>query len=84
MTIAKTKIALKREMPCNHLLALNVLDDFFAMMNFDYLIRAGSAYSEMAGNLGRVKMEIWPYDLRWEGNTLIITEVGIAERKQVS
>ncbi len=60
---------------------LNVLDDFFAMMNFEYLIRAGSAYSEMAGNLGKVKMEIWPHDLRWEGNTLIITEVGITERK---
>ena len=60
---------------------LNVLDDFFAMMNFDYLIRAGSGFSEMVGTLGKVKMEIWPYDLRWEGNTLIITEVGITERK---
>ena len=52
LTIAKTKILEARD-ALQSPSGLNVLDDFFAMMNFDYLIRAGSAFSEMAGNLGK-------------------------------
>ena len=50
----------------------NVLEDFFAMMHFDALIRAGSHYSAMAGVLGGVSYEVSPASYRWEGRKLII------------
>lgn len=59
----------------------NVLEDFFSMMEFDCLIRAGSNYSSTAGDLGRIKLEIRPSEYVWEGSKLIITEVAIFERE---
>ena len=58
----------------------NVLEDFFAMMDFDALIRSGSHYSAMAGVLGGISYEVSPASYRWEGKKLIIPSVDIVER----
>ena len=60
--------------------ALNVLDDFFSMAEFEVLIRPSSCFSRMAGHLGRPKLEIWPNKHRWEGRKLIMTEICVQER----
>lgn len=60
----------------------NVLTDFFAMMDFDCLIRAGSHYSYMAGILGRIPLEISPIKSHWEGSKLIITQISITKRTE--
>ena len=58
----------------------NVLEDFFAMMDFDALIRAGSNYSAMAGAIGQVSYEAFPTTTRWEGRKLITTQICTLER----
>jgi hypothetical protein len=58
----------------------NVLSDFFNMMNFDCLIRAGSNYSAMAGIIGQVKLEIKPTSYVWNGNILIIDKAKVIDR----
>lgn len=40
----------------------NVLEDFFAITKFDYLIRPQSNFSFVAGRLANLKMEIFPSD----------------------
>ena len=57
-----------------------MLEDFFAMMDFDALIRSGSHYSAMAGVLGGISYEVSPDSYRWEGKKLIIPSVDIVER----
>ena len=59
----------------------NVLEDFFAMMDFDALIRAGSYYSGMAGYIGEIGYVVWPRSCEWKGRRLITTEVYLAERR---
>lgn len=59
----------------------NVLEDFFAMMQFDVVIRAQSWFSEMACRLARPKLEISVGEHRWEGRKLVITENIIWTRK---
>ncbi len=58
----------------------NVLEDFFNIMRFDCLIRSASHFSEMAGAIGRIKLEIKPEQIRWEGRKLIVTTVKVIER----
>lgn len=58
----------------------NVLEDFFSMMTFDWLIRPDSWYSDMAGKIGRVKFEIKPNHYRWEGKKLVIWEAEVITR----
>ena len=58
----------------------NVLEDFFAMMDFDALIRSGSHYSAMAGVLGGISYEVSPASYKWEDKKLIIPSVDIVER----
>lgn len=58
----------------------NVLEDFFAMMNFNALIRPSSHYSAMPGVLGGVSYDASPASYRWEGRKLIITSANIVER----
>lgn len=59
----------------------HVLEDFFAMMHFDCLIRSTSHFSTSAGILGRIKLDIGPEQHVWHGNTLYITGIRITERK---
>lgn len=58
----------------------NVLEDFYAMMQFDCLIRGQSHYSIWAGILGRIKLEIGPEHFEWQGNDLYITSSKVIER----
>lgn len=58
----------------------NVLEDFFAMMQFDCVVRAASWFSSMACLIGRPKIEIRASDYRWEGRKLIITEIMVRRR----
>lgn len=60
----------------------NVLEDFFAMMHFDALIRAGSNYSAMAGAIGQVSYEVFPIKTRWEGKKLVTTQICIKLRNE--
>jgi hypothetical protein len=60
----------------------NVLTDFFNMMNFDCLIRADSNYSEMAGSIGRLSLEIAPAEHFWHGKELSITEKKLISRTE--
>jgi hypothetical protein len=56
----------------------NILDDLFAMMEFDCLIRPGSSYSKFAQLLGRHKIIIYPTKTTWiEEKKLLVSEVGI-------
>ncbi len=48
----------------------------------DAVIRADSFFSEMACNVGRVRLELWPDKSKWENDTLLITQIGIKERDQ--
>lgn len=59
----------------------NVLADFFAIMDFDALIRSASHFAIMAGAIGGVNYEVGPAAYRWEGRKLIITEVTFVERR---
>lgn len=58
----------------------NVVEDFFAIMNFDALIRSSSFFSGMAGLIGEVSYIVYPIDYWWEGRKLITTRVRIIER----
>lgn len=58
----------------------NVLDDFFALTQFDCLIRGDSNFSLMAAKLGHYKIQIAPKSYVWRGTKLIITEVNINQK----
>lgn len=61
----------------------NVLEDFFAMMQFECVIRADSWFSEMACRIGRPKIELTPNVCRWEDRKLVVTEVWLRKRHDV-
>lgn len=52
----------------------NILEDFFALTQFDALIRAQSNYSIIASKLGNYKIAISPAKFTWEDTELVITE----------
>lgn len=54
---------------------INVVEDFFAMTQFDCLIRPQSCYSFVAGKISNYKIEIWPTNHHWQGARLFIDEV---------
>ncbi len=58
----------------------NVVDDLFMMTQCEVLIRSASYFSGMAGNLGRIKLEIVPSDAIWDNEVLWITSATIIER----
>lgn len=62
-------------------LGLNVLEDFFGMMQFDCIIRAASNFSDLAARIAQPQFEIRPSEYVWEGNKLIIWEFHFRERK---
>lgn len=59
---------------------LNVLEDFFSMMQFDCLIRPGSHFSRFVERLGEAQLVIYPYSYKKVGKESIIDVVGIKTR----
>ena len=57
----------------------NTLEDLFNMTHFDYLIRSGSNYAQIAHLIGKYKMIIYPKKVTWHGNKMKV-EPGIVER----
>jgi hypothetical protein len=57
--------------------AKNVLEDIFAIAQYDCLIRSGSNYPQISQMIGDHKVVIWPKSCKWIGNTLIIDDVGV-------
>ena len=57
--------------------ARNVLDDFYALTQFDCLIRGESNFSIIASKLGDYKVLVHPTNFRWEGHTLTITKAHV-------
>lgn len=49
-----------------------ILDDFFSLSKFDCLIRSSSRFSLIASKFGNYKVQVWPGNYHWEGNTLIM------------
>ncbi len=57
----------------------NVLDDLFAMKDFDFLIRPESGLSLFSQILGNHKLVIYPLHATWQDDTtLIIDKVGFS------
>lgn len=56
---------------------LNVLEDFFALTQFDCLIRNDSNFSIIASKLGNYKVLIAPWESQWEDEKIVITQVMI-------
>ena len=52
----------------------NVLEDLFNMVTFDYLIRGGSNYGQVAHLLGNYKIVIYPKEAYWQGSQMYINE----------
>jgi hypothetical protein len=60
--------------------ANNVLEDFFSMSKFPYLIRSGSHFAQMAQIIGNHTIVIYPLHAVWDDNKLIIDQVGLYRR----
>lgn len=58
----------------------HVVADLFAMTQFDCLIRPDSCYSKCAQVLGSHKVIVYPLSYRWEGDRMIINEVGMVQK----
>ena len=59
----------------------NVLEDFFSMMNFNCLIRAGSHFSRFVQRLGKNKVVIYPESIRKNADgTSVIDVINIKTR----
>jgi hypothetical protein len=54
----------------------NVLEDMFAIAQYQCLIRSGSNYPQVSQLIGNHKVVIYPKSAVWIGNTLVINEVG--------
>ena len=61
---------------------LNVLDDFFAITQFDCLIRGDSNFSIMASKLACHKIVLAPKGWRWEEQKLIIPEHMVCRKNE--
>ncbi len=59
---------------------LNVLEDFFSMMQFECLIRPGSHFSRFVERLGDAKLVIYPYSYKKEGKESVIDVIGFKTR----
>lgn len=53
----------------------NILEDFFAMMQFDCLIRPESNFSIVASKIADFKVVINPIEFKFENGNPIITKV---------
>ena len=52
----------------------NVLEDLFNMTTFDYLIRGGSNYGQVAHLLGNYKIVLYPKEASWQGSQMHINK----------
>ncbi len=52
----------------------NVLEDLFNITTFDYLIRGGSNYGQIAHLLGDYKIVFYPKEAHWQGSQMHINE----------
>jgi hypothetical protein len=59
---------------------VNVLEDFFSMMQFDCLIRTGSHFSRFVERLGNAKLVVYPYSSKKEGKRSVIDVIGVKTR----
>ena len=59
-----------------------ILEDFFGMTQFDYLIRPSSHFSVMASMIGHHEIIIYPTECKWDNGNLIITEIETYYRLQ--
>ena len=55
--------------------ANTILEDFFGLTQFDYLIRPSSHFSVMASIIGHHKIIIHPTDYVWQDDVLVITNI---------
>jgi hypothetical protein len=62
----------------------NVLEDIFAIAEYQCLIRSGSNYPQVAQLIGNHNVVIYPKSAIWIGNTLVINEVGTFVRNTVN
>ena len=56
-----------------------VLEDFFSMLNYDYLIRSQSNFSQAVHLIGKFKKVFFPMSYEWRGDALIMTRCGVSE-----
>lgn len=61
----------------------NVVEDFFAMTQFDCLIRPQSNFSLAASKVGNYKVEISPTKHHWEDTKSIVDEIEIVYNRTV-
>ena len=59
----------------------HIIDDFYALTQFDCLIRSCSNFSWAAQIIGNHKLIIYPLEEQWLDNTLIITKTRIIIRE---
>ncbi len=57
----------------------HVLDDMFAMAQFDYLIRSNSQFSFISMIVGNHKLTVSPYNATWHGDTVTIDRIWLVE-----
>lgn len=62
----------------------NVLEDFFALTQFDCLIRPQSNFSLIAAKIADYKIEIYPTECHWEGKTPFIDNVEMIKNTQTN
>ena len=58
----------------------NLFQDFFAMTQYDCLIRGGSNFSQMVHLIGNFKIIIYLKDAKWHGNNMVL-DVGIVDNR---
>jgi hypothetical protein len=56
---------------------INVLEDMFAIAQYQCLIRSGSNFPQISQLIGNHEVVIYPKSARWIGKTLIIDDVGV-------
>lgn len=56
---------------------VDAVDDFFAMTEFDCLIRSNSNFSKCVEPLGDYKIVIYPKHAYWDGKEAVVDDVGI-------
>jgi hypothetical protein len=61
---------------------LNVLEDFFAMMEFDCLIRGESNYSITCAKVADFMLEIYPQHFFWKNNEPFYDQIKIEDRNE--
>ena len=59
---------------------MNVLEDIFAIAQYQCLIRSGSNYPQISQLIGNHKIVIYPKSAVWVGKTLVINDVGTFTR----